>query len=741
VSREVTALREGWKFKLGAEENGWYRGLDDSAYETVTVPHDWAVHYPFDEKNSSCTGYVVGGEGWYRLRFQRKPEEGRRAFLTFEGVYNHAKVWINSNYLGYRPYGYSTFTYEITEYLAPDGDNVISVQVNHTETADSRWYTGSGITRPVYLTITGEAYIRDVFVYADAVDTEKKTAVVHVKTDCTGAVSHKILKNGVVVAELAGAEASAVIEDADFWCAENPALYTLTTTSADDEKTTDFGIRDIRFDPETGLYVNGVSTKLKGVCVHHDAGCLGAAVPPAVWERRLRKLREAGTNAIRTSHNPPDPALLDLCDRMGFYVMDEAFDEWEGPKNKWYHGHNRWPSRLKGYFEHFHEWGEKDIKAMVIRDRNHPSIIMWSIGNEVDYPNDPYVYPDAAFAKGNNDAGKSDSDLRYDVNRPDARRLKKIAEKLVRYVKECDTTRPVTAALAHPECSDRLGYFDSLDITGYNYRENLYEERHASHPGQVIYGSENGHGAREWNAVKNNPYICGQFLWTGIDYLGECGGWPYRCSGAGLLDLAGFEKMRFMHRKAMWSDDLYVGIATAPVYERWNYLVNWSYAAGEQVKAACPTNGVKVKLYINGTLVEEKTPEGYYCEFTVPYEAGEIKAVAYSADGEKAEARILTYAAPAELHISEWKESAAGSDVHQLEITLLDRDGSLCCRDHMVGVKTDGEFLGMENGDIADTTPYPSRHRKLNGGRIIAYIRGGTEAEFFCAGLHTSVTL
>lgn len=741
MAREVIYLKEGWKFKLGEEENGWYRGLDDSTYTNVTIPHDWAVHYPFAETNSSCTGYVTGGNGWYRLKFNRKPEEGKRVFITFEGVYNNSRVWINSNYLGYRPYGYSTFTYEITEFFASDGENVLSVNVCHTETADSRWYTGSGITRPVYLTVTGEEYIRDVFVYADNIDTEKKTARVNIKTDCGGEVSHKIKKNGMVIAEAKGADTSVALTGVDLWSAENPALYTLVTTSASDEKETVFGIRDIRFDAENGLFVNGVSTKLKGVCVHHDAGCLGAAVPPAVWERRLRKLREAGTNAIRTSHNPPDPALLELCDRLGFYVMDEAFDEWEGPKNKWYHGHNRWPSKLKGYFEHFPEWGEKDIKAMVIRDRNHPSVIMWSIGNEVDYPNDPYVYPDAAFARGNNDAGKSDGDLRYDVNRPDARRLKKIAEKLVRYVKECDNTRPVTAALAYPECSDRLGYFDSLDITGYNYREGLYAARHEAHPGQVIFGSENGHGAKEWDAVKNNAYICGQFLWTGIDYLGECGGWPTRCSGAGLLDLAGYEKLRFLHRKAMWSDSLFVGIATAPTYERWNYQANWNYAEGEQVKVACPTNGERVELYWNGTRIAEGCPEGYLCEFTVSCHAGELKAVAFSADGEKAEAVLSTYSAPCELRVTEWKGSVAAYDIHQLEISLTDQDGNLCCRDNMVAVKTDGEFLGMENGDIADVTPYPSHHRKLNGGRSIAYIRGGTTAEFDCAGIRTSVKL
>ena len=262
--------------------------------------------------------------------------------------------------------------------------------------------------------------------------------------------------------------------------------------------------------------------KLKGVCVHHDAGCLGAAVPGEVWAIRLKKLKAMGCNAIRTAHNPPDPDLLNLCDRLGFLVMDEAFDEWEGIKNKWWQGHNVYPPKHFGYAEDFPQWHQQDLASMVRRDRNHACVILWSIGNEIDYPNDPYVTPLFREVMGNNDANKPLAERLYDVRKPDAGRLAVVAAELTEQVHRLDDSRPVTSAMSFPELSNLTGYADALDLSGYNYREQFYEKDHETYPGRVILGSENSHDPAAWRAVEDHPYIAGQFLWIGIDFLGEC---------------------------------------------------------------------------------------------------------------------------------------------------------------------------------------------------------------------------
>ncbi len=336
------------------------------------------------------------------------------------------------------------------------------------------------------------------------------------------------------------------------WSPETPYLYKLTTiihTKAFDnsfefqeEAVQRVGIRSIYFNPDNGFFLNGKPLKIKGVCVHHDAGCLGAAVFPEIWARRLAALKEMGCNAIRMSHNPHMPELYDLCDFMGFMIMDEAFDEWEGAKNKWSVGHNIYPLKHQGYFEDFPEWHERDLSDFIKRDRNHPGIIAWSVGNEIDYPNDPYCHPLFSCMSGNNDRNKPASERKYNPDKPNAKRLPVIAAKLVKIVKKEDATRPVTATVAFPELSSRTGYFDSFDIVGYNYKE-YYEKDHIRFPDKSLFGSENDHSYKAWKAVRDQEYISGQFLWTGIDYLGETAGWPVHGSQAGLLTLGGFPKL------------------------------------------------------------------------------------------------------------------------------------------------------------------------------------------------------
>ncbi len=732
MARQILPL-PSWRFRLGHESSGWYRGADENGWESVTVPHDWAISRGFSRENSSGTGYVCGGEGWYRTHFFCKPEPGKRVRITFEGVYNNAKVWCNSNYLGKRPYGYSTFTYDITEFLAADGNNCISVQVLHPETADSRWYTGSGITRPVYVTVTGEPYIAEGGVFVTSSDVTADSAVVSVKTDLVGegTVTHKILDTaGNTVAELSGTDTAVTLPSPELWEFGHPYLYTLETVVSKNGDVTDtlstkFGVRDLRFDPNTGFFCNGKPTKLRGVCVHHDAGCLGAAVPKEVWRRRLLNLMDCGTNAVRTSHNPPDPALLDLCDELGLYVMDEAFDEWEAPKNKWWQGHNVRPPKLNGYYEDFIEWGEEDIKTMVRRDRNHPCIIMWSIGNEVDYPNDPYVYSGFDIMTGNNDAGKTESERRYDVNRPDSRRLTKIAERLVAWVKDCDTTRPVTAALAYPEMSVRIGYMQTLDIAGYNYKEQFYEEHHREFPNAFLYGSENGHHPEAWEAVRDNDYICGQFLWTGIDYLGEAHGWPIRGSGAGVLDIAGYETFKTRQRRMMWLDETDGMLFT--------------YTRDGKTTAVCFTNAKEAELFADGVSLGTKTAEHYRCTFDITDVSpdAELTAVIRDTDGNERTVTQETPGAPVSMTAVPWDATLTDGvyeirdAVCQLELALTDENGNNVRngkdnenRYDVAVTVWNGTLLGIENADLADLTSYAEPHRTFHNGRMLVYVRG-----------------
>ena len=478
--RESRNMDLQWRFHLGEAPDAFYMGYDDRAWPCVTLPHDWAVEHPFDRIHSSGTGYLPGGIGWYRKAFFLSEEDARRLVkVTFQGVYKHARVWINSHYLGQHAYGYTPFSFDLTPFIRA-GENLIAVRAEHTETADSRWYTGSGIDRHVLLTLTYSERLLEDQLFARTEELLESSALVRVSCAAENASSVRIRlitpegrTAGQSTLRHPAGEARIEITDPHPWSPEDPFLYTLRVEALNKGKIADrvefpFGLRTVRFDPDQGFFLNGKNRKLKGVCVHHDAGCLGAAVSKPVWRKRLEKFKAMGCNAIRTAHNPPDPDLLDLCDEMGFLVMDEAFDEWEGIKNKWWQGHNVYPPKHFGYGEDFPEWHERDLRAMVIRDRNHPCVILWSIGNEIDYPNDPYVTPLFTEVLGNNDANKPLAERLYDPRKPDASRLAAVAEKLVRIVHDLDTSRPVTSALSFPELSNRTGFADVLDLSGYN---------------------------------------------------------------------------------------------------------------------------------------------------------------------------------------------------------------------------------------------------------------------------------
>ncbi len=737
-------LNLDWRFHLGDEIGADFMGWDDSAWRTVTLPHDWSVEHPFDKKNASGTGYLPGGTAWYRKHFTL-PESaaGKRVRITFGGVYKHARVWINSNYLGQWAYGYSTFTHDVTAFVRP-GENVVCVRVEHDEVADSRWFTGSGIYRDVTLEVTEMCAFETDGVFATTEKVENGTATIKVRYETLGADGAKFqLKKacGCIAAEGEACgesgEATLTVEDAKLWSPDEPYLYKLVAQAVKNGEVTDenvipFGIRTIRFDCNEGFFLNGVNMKLKGVCVHHDAGCLGAAVPKAVWERRVKTIKASGCNALRTAHNPPDAHLLDVCDEMGLLVMDEAFDEWEGAKNKWWQGHNVYPPKRFGYAEDFPQWHKADLEAMVKRDRNHPSIIMWSIGNEIDYPNDPYVTPLFNEVLGNNDANKPAAERRYDVRKPDAGRLAVVAKELTGIVHNLDTTRPVTSALSFPELSTRTGYADVLDASGYNYKEQFYAEDHVRFPDRVIYGSENSHAPTAWYYVLDNDYICGQFLWTGVDFLGECKGWPVRISQAGMLDLAGYEKPLYALRKSLWTTEPYVRIAAGPAGDEpratWGQQFVWDGEEGALMNVSCYTNASKVELFLNGQSLGVKEigdHDGCRAMWEVPFQPGTLRAVIDGAEDTlctTGKAENICLKADVE------KLKADGLSIAQVEVTLFDAEGRLAnCDDQVVYYQLlgDAEILGIENGKPDDLTPYAETYRATYHGRALVYLRAG----------------
>ena len=408
-------FNKGWKFVLGDNPESSSPAFDDTSWQEVNVPHDWSVSMPTSRDKYSCTGWLPGGIGWYRKSFELGKEPGERYYLYFEGVYNRSTVYLNGRELGSRPNGYISFMYEITDCLAHGGPNTLAVRVDHSREADSRWYTGSGIYRNVWLVKAPDRHFAQWGLSYSLSDLDADRAVLSVssgiepsRTSC-GKGNMKVRfamydASGNCVAEKmvkpSGDMASAELEipHPELWSVDSPVLYSLESElilkgEVVDRAATRAGIRESVFDPDRGYFLNEKNMKLKGVCLHHDAGVLGAAVPAEVWRRRLMALKSIGVNAVRTSHNPQSPAFYDICDEICLLVMDEAFDEWRYPKRKWLEGWNVGKPGFEGSYDFFEEWAEKDITDMVRRDRNHPSIIMWSIGNEVDYPNDPYTHP------------------------------------------------------------------------------------------------------------------------------------------------------------------------------------------------------------------------------------------------------------------------------------------------------------------------------------------------------------
>lgn len=748
---EAKKFNENWLFSLSDDSLGASVSYNDSKWRKLDLPHDWSVEGQLSPSLASCTGYLPGGIGWYRKHFQ-VTDKAARHYIYFEGAYNRSEVYLNGHLLGKRPNGYISFMYDMTPYLK-EGDNVLAVRIDHSRYADSRWYTGSGIYRDVWMISAPDIHFAQWGIGWHATSLTDKQAVVavdmevekHVKAAGALEVSAALYDaEGTLVAQgrkKVADKAEGITKETVLlkvkkprrWNLDAPYLYTLKTELLCDGKridgsSTNVGLRTLKFDANKGFALNGKWMKVKGVCLHHDAGVLGAVVPPEVWERRLRNLKEIGVNAIRMSHNPQAPVLYDLCDRMGFLVMDEASDEWEFPKRKWIKGWNVGEPSYDGSFDFFEEWIERDVTDMVRRDRNHPCIFLWSIGNEVDYPNDPYSHPVLDGTTINQPMFGG-----YKPDAPDAMRIGKIAKRLAACVRAVDTSRPVTGALAGVVMSNQTEYPQAVDVVGYNYTENRYDEDHATYPDRVIYGSETGVGIEAWHAVRDKEFIFGQFLWTGTDYLGESGRWPSRGLYTGLLDFGSFPKPRGYFRASLWSEKPVTYIGTYPKHDwvsmdAWDL---WNYEPGQLIRVVCYTNAPQARLLLNGKEVGQMKPyddKSGIIYWDIPYQDGELRAEGCDATGKVLSSyAIKTSGRPYALRATVDEEvlSPDKATAH-VTIEVVDEQGTIVkLGDNDVTCQIEGpaRLLGLEGSNNGDMSDYTDNHHRAFHGRLLAYIQ------------------
>jgi hypothetical protein len=747
ATAQSTLFTEAWQFQKDDTTGQW---------RNISLPHDWSIEGPFSNQWASGTGFLPGGIGWYRKSFSlHGTTPGDKVFIYFDGVYKNSEVYLNGQLLGKRPNGYIAFYYDMTPYLNK-GENRLVVKVDHTKFADSRWYPGSGIYRNVYVIIKRPVHIPiwGVSFSTPSVSAKQATAKIKIPVVNTSSSSAKVsLKCALVLGhkEMAVAETKPFTIQANathneeisltpgeplLWSVENPNLYSLEVKlfindTICDRYSEKVGFRNIRFDASEGFFLNGKNMKLKGVCIHHDAGALGAAVPREVWQRRLQKLKETGCNAIRMSHYPHQDYLYELCDEMGFLVQDEAFDEWEYGKNKWIEGWNVGKPGNDGYHEYFNEWAERDVRDMVLRNRNHPSIIMWSIGNEIDYPNDPYSHEVLSTGRNPQIYGRG-----YLPNNPPASRLGQISAKLAKVVRETDSTRPVTAALAGVVMSNTTSYPQNIDVVGYNYQEYRYAEDHHNYPNRIIYGSENNRSADAWRAVDTSKNIFGQFLWTGFDFMGEAGRWPARSSGAGLMDLAGFPKTDYYIRQTLWLDKPVIYLVAGRVRngqpERGPRATkpSWNWNSGDSVRVNCITNATEAELFLNGKSLGKKskrdtTQRGL--NWTLPYEPGELSVKGYNEGKEVANDKLITSREPATLIVVADKKRFRTNreNLVHLEVFIKDAKGNPvyeATNEITVDIKGPAVLLGLESGDITSHEDYKANKRKAFNGRLLAYV-------------------
>lgn len=738
IARVTDPFDSGWRFLKGDAAGAERTNFDDSAWRALDVPHDWSIEGPFDEQNSTgkAGGYLPAGVGWYRKHFSLSARYARRrVYVEFDGVMANSDVWINGAHLGRRPYGYVSFRYELTDRLnfGPGKTNVLAVRADNSGQPASRWYAGAGIYRHVRLVATDPVHIDQwgTFLTTPQVSPERATvrvrSTVFNQSDAPRSVTLQVTlldpEGGTVQIGETEPQTVAAGKSAEFtqelavrsprrWDIGSPTLYRAIarvragSQTLDDESVA-FGIREFKFEPETGFWLNGRNFKLKGVCLHHDASALGAAVPLRAWERRLALLKGLGVNAIRTAHNPPAPEFLDLCDRMGFVVMDEMFDCWTVAKNPY------------DYHLYFKDWSLTDTRDTVRRDRNHPSVFLYSAGNEI-----------------------------HDT--PQAELAKRILSSLVAAFHENDPTRPVTQALFRPNVSHDYdnGLADLLDVVGQNYRENEILAAHRQKPSRKILGTENGHDRAVWLALRDNPPYAGQFLWTGIDYLGESPGWPAIGFNSGLLDRTGTPRPLGFQRQSWWGDMPMVYAArrvavtprtpTDPGYnpaeERRPQVLFPDWTPREpgmhEENVEVYSNCALVELFLNGRSLgaKPKPADDSPRNWRVPFEPGTLRAVGTNAGRVVATHELKTAGKPARILLGADKARLAPvwDDVVYVEATVVDANGVVIpSAADLISFKLagPGRVVAVDSGDNASHEPFQASERRAYQGRCFALLK------------------
>ncbi|MGC9970955.1 MAG: glycoside hydrolase family 2 TIM barrel-domain containing protein [Bryobacteraceae bacterium] len=734
-----------WKFFRGDARGAELAAFDTAAWRDVHLPHDWSIEGPFDKDAPSggSGGYSPCGAGWYRKEFVL-PAAGRdrTVWIEFDGVYHNSDVWINGKHLGARPYGYVSFHYDLTPHLAFGASNVLAVRVDNSDQPNCRWYSGSGIYRHVWLTQTSAVHVAHwgTSVTTPKISAETAEVCVRTRVRSRGAAASFRLETTIHdrdgrqlgaerTAGTTGAQVSQVftLPRPLLWSLEDPALYYARSVvfvdgQAVDDYVTWFGIREVRFDKDKGFLLNGRAVKMKGVCLHHDAGAVGAAVPDRVLQRRLEILKSIGCNAIRCSHNPPAPELLDFCDRMGFVVIDEAFDKWAGKEDP-----RQWWMKSPS----FPNWWQQDLRSMLERDRNHPCVVLWSVGNETGEPGTDEVNP--------------------------------TLKTLVDFVHREEPARPVTCALILPHgktledrVSQVLASSKLMDVAGLNYQEPLYPHLKKADPNLVIVGTEafkywrNSEQLRHafdpantWWDVLKYDYVAGQFLWTGIDYLGESGAWPDRGSTSGIIDTCGFLKPEGWFQRSAWRADPVVFLSVldeslgsgmpASSWEAPTMLPHWNFQKrqGQLLRLQTQTNCETVELVLNGVSYGERRSAGFLNRaviWHVPWQPGRIEAVGRNDGRIVARHELRTSGPCARIALRPDREKLAsdGRDISHIEVQLTDGEGVLVPDDDRAiqfEMSGPGVIIGVDNGDLRSLEPYKGLSRTTRAGRCLVMVQ------------------
>jgi beta-galactosidase len=751
---QTSLFDSGWRFYRGGVQGAEMPGFDDSKWRKVDLPHDWSIEdlpgtrTPFDRDAISQVsgGFTVGGTGWYRKTFTIGAEQkNKRIHIQFDGVYMNADFWLNGESIGTHPYGYTSFWFDVTDKIKFGEKNTIIVQVKN-EGQNSRWYSGSGIYRHVWLKMLDPVHVSPWGIYITTPDANSTNAKVNIKTNITNETSASLeVKLVTRMLNTKGSEVTKTelqqqvningpgefvqelnVKNPQLWSTDSPALYTAVSEvyrdgKLVDQRETKFGIRTISFDATNGFRLNGKTMKLHGGCVHHDNGPLGSKAYDRAEERRVELLKASGFNAIRCSHNPPSPAFLDACDRLGMLVLDEAFDMWRIANNPY------------DYHLYFDEWWQKDIESMVLRDRNHPSVIIWSIGNEIRDMETPKVI--------------------------------EVAKMLGGYIRQLEPTRPIAAAVNNLR-PQKDPFFATLDVCGYNYaaggdhgKESLYKLDHDRMPERVMMGTESyaleAFGA--WMGVVDNPYVIGDFVWTAFDYIGEASiGWrgywqesnfyPWNLAYCGDIDICGWKRPQSYYRDALWKENQVSVFVKPPKpsfplnpdkqsWSKWEWhdvVADWNWHSYENKKlevsvySSCP----EVELFLNGkTLGKRQTSRDtkFMATWQVAYQPGILKAVGYTKGKQVASAQLQTAKQTSKIKLSADRSAikADGQDLSYITVELTDVNGIRNPKaENLVKFRIEGGIIvGVGNANPVSLESYQLPQRKAWQGRCLVIVK------------------